>query len=467
MRLTFYGAAGEVTGSCYLLETSRARILIDFGLHQGSRAADERNRRPPPLDVRHLDAVILTHAHLDHSGRLPLLVAAEYAGPIYTTPASTALAEILLRDAVNLQAADNERLNTRRRRSGLEPLPPLYESNDVEAALKLFRPLPYWESREVARGITARLVDAGHILGSASLELTVHHGDDPPRTLVFSGDIGPTDFPLVRNPTALKHADVLVLEATYGNRNHRPREATLEEFKAIVREAAASGGKILIPSFAIGRAQDLIYIMSAMHRSGEWKELGDLPVILDSPMAIDATDLYLRHRELLDGETQKIFAEGENPLRFPNLRLAASVDESRAINHLEGAAVIIAGSGMCNGGRIVHHLRHQLWREEAHLVIVGYQAAGTLGRRIVDGARRVRILGEPVAVKARVHTLGGFSAHAGRDELLAWARNFSPAPRRLFLTHAEPAARDAFAELLKTELGLEAERPEWGDAAEL
>lgn len=464
MKLSFHGAAGEVTGSCYLLETGSARVLIDFGMYQGVREAEDRNRRPPPLDARHLDAVVLTHGHLDHSGRLPLLGGANYTGPIHATPATIALTEILLRDAANIQAADNERLNTRRRRMGLDPVRPLYELQDVQAVLKLLRALPYWEEREIAPGVRAQLVDAGHILGSASLELKVEEGGRR-RTIVFSGDIGPKGAPLVRNPTELREADVLILESTYGDRDHRSREATMQEFRDVISEAIAGSGKVLVPSFAVGRAQNLIYEMAKMHRAGDWN--GDVPVILDSPMAIDATDLYMEHRELLDSDVQAMLSAGEHPLRFPSLRFSPTAEESRRINSLHGAAVIIAGAGMCTGGRIVHHLKHNLWRPEAHVMIVGYQAQGTLGRRLVDGQKRVRVLGEVIAVKAKIHTIGGLSAHAGQSELVAWARNFEPRPEKVFLTHGEPAARDRLAERLEREAGVEAAKPAVGESVEL
>lgn len=464
MKLTFHGAAGEVTGSCFLLETSRARVLIDFGMHQGTREADKRNRRPPPLDAPNIDAVVLTHAHLDHCGRLPLLVGANYTGPIYATPATIALTEILLRDSANIQAMDIDRLNVRRHRRGLGSVMPLYDMDDVDEVLKLFKALPYWEEQQIARGVRARLVDAGHILGSASLELTVQDGEST-RKVVFSGDIGQDDASLVRDPTEMKEADVLVLESTYGNRDHRSREATLQELREVLVEATAGSGKVLIPSFAVGRSQNLIYEMGRMHAQGEWN--GDVPVILDSPMAIDTTDLYMQYRELLDDKVQAMLSRGEHPLRFPMLRFTRSADESRKINQLSGAAVIIAGAGMCTGGRIVHHLKHNLWRPEAHVVIAGYQANGTLGRRIVDGQKRVRILGEPIVVKAKIHTIGGLSAHAGQSGLLAWAKNFDPSPGRIFLTHGEPAAREALAVKLREGLKVDVGMPGLGETVEL
>jgi metallo-beta-lactamase family protein len=482
MRLTFHGAAGEVTGSCSLLETDHARILIDFGMHQGSAKAEERNRRPPPLDAPNLDAVILTHAHLDHCGRLPLLARAGFRGPIFTTPASMSLTEILLRDSANIQSADNERTNRRRRRMDLGPVPPLYEMEEVEAVLKLFRPLPYWEERTVARGITARLVDAGHILGSASVELAIEEGGRT-RTVVFSGDIGPHDTRLMRNPTQLKKADILILESTYGDRNHRSRPETRAEFRTLLTEAAAGSGKVLIPAFAVGRTQNLLYEIGCMHRAGEWaasatqkkgpsepnkgsQTSSPVPVYLDSPMAIDTTDLYMQFRELLDADTQSLLSSGVHPLRFPGLNFSRQHDESMRLNGLAGAAVIIAGSGMCTGGRIVHHLKHQLWRPEAHVMIVGFQAQGTLGRRLVDGHKRVRILGEPIAVKARIHTIGGLSAHAGQSELVQWAQNFDPPPKQIFLTHGESKARSALSEILERELKTQVIAPALGDAAE-
>jgi len=455
MRVTFFGAAGEVTGSGYLLETSRARVLIDFGLHQGEREADEHNRYPQQLDASHLDAVVLTHAHIDHSGRLPMLAAAGYTGPIWSTPATRELTDLLLKDTAHLQASDAARQNAYRR-PGQAMVKPMYELADVELAMRMFRTVPYERTQEVAPGITARFRDAGHILGSASLELTVHENGKS-TVLVFSGDIGPSGLPILRDPTPFAHADVLFLESTYGDRNHKPRADTIKELQSILTTCSLAGcGKILVPAFAVGRTQDMVYEMGRLYRDKLW---GGFPVYIDSPMGIETTQLYKSHPELFDDAARVLMGNGASPLNFPLLHMTRSAEESKRLNESRDPMVVIAGSGMCTGGRIVHHLRHGLPREDTQVVIVGYQGQGTLGRRLVDGQKQVRIFGEMVEVRARIHTLGGFSAHAGQSQLVAWAKAVNPKPRKLILTHGEPTARDALAAKLEREWGVRAEKP--------
>lgn len=458
MKLTFYGAAGEVTGSCYLVETDRARVLIDFGMHQGAADADARNRRPPPLNAPGLNAVILTHAHLDHAGRLPMLEAAGYTGAIHATPATIALAAVLLRDSAKIQEEDAAEA-ARHGRAGERPL---YTYADVDGLMRRFRPLPYRTPREIAPGVTASLHDAGHILGSASVALTIREGGDE-RTIVFSGDIGPRNAPLLEDPDPPERADTLVLESTYGDRDHRPWDKTIEEFAGVLNEAARGRGKVLIPAFAVGRTQAILYIMGQLRREGR---LPRVPVFLDSPMAIETTALYREHRDLFDDETWAIITAGDTPLRFEGLRITRTVEESKRIDDVD-SAIVIAASGMMSGGRIVHHLRHHLGNPNTHLVVVGYQAQGTLGRRIVDGEKRVEIMGRPVVVKAKVHTIGGFSAHAGQSGLLGWAESIKQRPNRVFLTHGEDGPRQALRGKLKERTGIEAELPVWGQIVEL
>lgn len=462
MRLTFLGAAGEVTGSAFLLETDRARLLVDFGMHQGETDAEDHNKLPPGLDAARIQCVVLTHAHIDHCGRLPMLPPAGFTGPIHCTPATMELADILLNDTAALQEADAERENRMRAGSGLPPVTPLYGKAEVAAVMKRFRGLPYTEPREVAPGVTARMFEAGHILGAASVELRVNEGGREV-VMVFSGDIGPKGLPLLRDPTLFKRADVALMESTYGDRDHRSRTETVAEFDAIVQAARKGPGKILIPAFAVGRTQDMIYEMAKLSRAGRFD---GTQVFIDSPMATDVTELYRRHRELFDTDARQILADGNFPLNFPGLRFTRTVEESKKLNDLNGI-IVIAGSGMCNGGRIVHHLRHGLSRPENHVVIVGYQAIGTLGRRLVDGQKVVRIMGDEVPVRAQIHTLGGFSAHAGQSELVTWAKSFDPKPAKFFLTHGEPKARNALWERLNREVGLSCERPEIGQTFEL
>jgi metallo-beta-lactamase family protein len=462
MKLTFWGAAGgEVTGSCYLLETGRARVLIDFGSHQGDAGAQERNRHPPPLNAPALDAALLTHAHLDHCGQLPLLSPAGLKCRVWATPATIDLVPLLLYDSAGIQEQDAREENKRRQAESLPGTQPLYTTQDVDRLMRHFSPLPYWEHREVAQGITARFVDAGHIIGSASLELTVAEGGRE-RVIVFSGDIGPRGAPLVRDPTMLQRAEILVLESTYGDRDHPPREETLERLRDIVKAAEGGCGKVLIPAFAVGRTQDLIYELGKMRRSGEFRS----PVFIDSPMAIETTQLYRRHRELFDGEAWSIISSGDSPLVFDDLHFVRTAQESKKLNGLRRGAVVIAGSGMCTGGRILFHLKNNLADPCTQLVFVGYQAQGTLGRELADGADRVEVLGESLPVKAAVHVLTGFSAHAGQKGLVEWASGFDPPPARIFLTHGEDGQRRALASELKGR-GLEAELPGFGQAVEL
>lgn len=462
MQLRFFGAAGEVTGSSTLVETAQARLLVDFGLHQGFTTAERRNRSVPPFRAAQLDAVILTHAHLDHSGRLPMLAGSGFAGPVYATPATIELTQILLEDAAHLQQMTTERANRKRsHRSGHSERVsrPLYTISDIETLMPRFRPVEYGQPWQPAPGVTARFVDAGHILGSASVEL-VFEDAGRRRTVVFSGDIGPRGAPLLADPITFDHADVVVLESTYGDRDHRPLPQSIDELAGILRNARTPAGKVLIPAFAVGRTQQLIYILGDLVRHGHL--LAPL-VYIDSPMATEATDLYRRYGNLFDDESMQIVQTGDTPLRFPGLRTTRTPEESRSLNSLGGGAIIISAGGMMNGGRILHHLRHGLGRPETHVVIVGFQAEGTLGRRLVEGAKQVHVLGRLIDVKAQIHTLNGFSAHAGQSELVAWLSTMARSKPRVLLNHGEDRQRQALSERIKHDLGLEVERPDYAD----
>lgn len=458
MRITLCGAAGEVTGSGYLVETSKARVLVDFGMFQGRGATAERNRQLGPVNPPTLDAIVLTHAHLDHAGRLPLLPSRGFNRLIHATPATVDFAHLVLADSAKLQQADAERQSRRLMRAGKAPVIALYESSDVEALGPLYSPLPYDERREIAEGVHIRLVDAGHILGSASVEMTVKE-ENQPRTIIFSGDIGLKGSPIVREPTLLTHADLVFLESTYGDRNHRSHEATLREFYEILMTAVVDNKKLLVPAFAIGRTQEILYHLATFMREGQ---LPKFPIYLDSPMAIAATRLHAKHQELFNQEAGKLMQTGTIMRDLSSLRFIETPTESIALNSSWEMGMIIAGSGMCDGGRIVHHLRHNLWRRNVAVMIVGFQAEGTLGRRLVEGAKEVRIFGEKIVVRAAIHTLGGFSAHAGQAELLEWAAHLAPAQPRFVLTHGEPKAREALRTLMQTSLSVEPECPERG-----
>lgn len=470
IKLGFFGAAGEVTGSCYLVQTERALVMVDFGLHQGEKEADEHNRRLPPIDPTKLDAVVLTHGHLDHCGRLPLLVNGGYNGKIYTTHASVAIATLILEDAAELQEADALRDGRRAVMEGRTAIPALYTRKDVERTLPRFSGVEYDQTTTIAPGISVKYLEAGHILGSASVLLTIehnsNHGNSQQETtrLLFSGDIGVSGSPILRDPEAHEGADVVVLESTYGDRDHRPLAATRGELLDILRECQGCGGKVLIPAFAIGRTQDIVYHMGTFLREGSLRTLN---VYVDSPMAVDASDLYKRYVELYDCEARSLLHRGLNPLSFPGLRYVRSAEESKQLNSMNQGSVIVAASGMCTGGRIVHHLRNNLYKPGTRVVIVGYQGQGTLGRKLVDGADRVKIFGEEVLVKAKVHTLGGFSAHAGQSGLVAWAEAAMSPRARWFLTHGEDKPRQALANKLHERLGVRAAMPRYGDTFEI
>ena len=460
--LSFLGAIQQVTGSCYLIEThDGVKVLLDCGMHQGRREEEDRNRLPFAFDPTSLDAVVISHAHIDHSGLLPRLTHAGYRGPIYATDASCALMELMLHDAANLQEKDTEWENKWRARRGKAPIQPLYTSDDADQVLHQCRPMNYGQTVQVAKGVQATLHDAGHILGSAIVQLDVHdHGRT--RRLVFSGDLGNDCSPLMRNPSVVQEADVLLMESTYGDRDHRCASDTLDEFVKILETAQRDGGNVLIPSFAVGRAQDLIYYLGRFYHEGR---LPQQAVFLDSPMAIRANAIYTRYLEQLDpAELASLRARGIHKAEdlLPILRPTPTPEESMAINRITSGAIIIAGSGMSNGGRILHHYKHNLWRPECHLVIPGFQAKGTLGRAIVDGADSVRLFHQQIAVRAQVHTLGGFSAHAGQSQLIDWAANFTSRPE-LYLVHGEREKMLALQTALRSRLGWDAKIPEPGE----
>jgi metallo-beta-lactamase family protein len=463
MRITLHGAAGgEVTGSAYIVETDSARVLIDCGLFQGGRQAESKNRAPIRANAR-LDAVLLTHGHLDHTGRLPLLARLGYKGPVYATPATIDMTGLILRDSARIQMSDVARKNRKRERAGQEPLEPLYESDDAEAILGRLRPVPYQKPISVAKGVTATWAESGHMLGSASLQLTVEEQGKQKR-VVFSGDLGPKDAPMLRNYEPFAQADLIFMESTYGDRDHRAFKQTVHEFVEIVRECTRSGGKMLIPTFAVGRAQLLITLCAWMFRT---KKVPPFAMFLDSPMAIEATEIYRKHPDLYGKQLAEFVRERRMSDDLKLLKTTATADESRAINRVEGTAMVMAGAGMCNAGRILHHLKAHLWKPSTHVIIVGYQGPGSLGRMLVDGADTVKIFGESVAVKAKVHTLGGFSAHAGQTDLVGWLEPASRSRPRLVLTHGEDRARKPLAKLIEQRYGIKPILPGMGDAVVL
>ncbi len=464
MKITVLGAGGgEVTGSAYLIETRNAAVLVDCGLFQGGHRAEELNKTPLGADSARLNAVVLTHAHLDHTGRLPLLAPAGFTGPVYATPATIEMTGLILRDAARIQFQDAERINRKNLRAGEVPVHPLYSGEDVEHILRQLKPVPYHEPVAVAPGVQVRFVEAGHMLGSASLQLFVDDGDVR-RTLVFSGDLGPKGAPILREAEPFSQADLVFLESTYGDRDHRPFDETVAEFIHILQQAVARKSKVLVPTFAVGRAQLLTALLAWAFRN---RSIEPFPVFLDSPMAIEASQIYARHEELFDDEMIAFLKASPMSRDLATLRMTASPEESRRINSIPGPCLIMAGAGMCNAGRILHHLRHNLWNPESQVIIAGYQGAGTLGRQLVDGAKKVMIFGEPIIVKAQIHTLGGFSAHAGQTELLAWFAALAPARPRVVLTHGENPQRTALGKLITERYGLTPTLPALGEIIEL
>ena len=442
--IQFFGAAEQVTGSLYVLRAGDHTVLLECGLVQGSRKNEAQNHADFPVPIDEIDAVVVSHAHIDHAGRIPLLFKRGYTGPVYTHRASLALSEIMLPDSGYLNEKDAEWENKRREKKGLEPVEALYTRDDAEASMRLFRGVEYGEAVEIVPGLSLKLHDAGHILGSAIVELRYTDGGKV-KTLAFSGDLGYDDAPVMNPPAQLRDADLVVLESTYGDRLHRPFDETIAELGEVFEQARASQGNILIPAFTVGRTQDLLYLMKQHEK--DWG-LGSWQVFLDSPMGIDATEAYARYRSLYGA---RLFS-GESTLpRLPNIAATRSTEESMTINAIKSGAIIIAGSGMCTGGRIHHHLKNNVWRPECHIVIVGYQADGTLGRRIVDGAENIRLWGEDYEVRAKVHTIGGLSAHADQAGLVNWYRHFRSRPP-VYLVHGEERSQLPLVERLKGDL---------------
>lgn len=451
----FHGAAGQVTGSLYVLKAGAHTVLLECGLVQGSRKREEANADPFPVPLDEIDAVILSHAHIDHSGRVPLLVKRGYDGPVYVQNATRALLGIMLPDSGYLNEKDAEWENKRRAARGEPLIEALYTRADAEASLAQLEGLAYGETRELLPGLHLTFHDAGHILGSAIVEL-VHDDGSGERRLVFSGDLGYRDAPVMDRPARLRHADAVLLESTYGDRLHRPFSETMQELDDLFEAARTARGNIMIPAFTVGRSQDLLYLMAENYE--RWG-LGNWHIFLDSPMGIDATRVYGEYRHLYGA---KLFGPESNLPDLDNFHMTHSTEESMVINGIRSGAIIIAGSGMCSGGRIHHHLKNNISRPECHLVIVGYQAHGTLGRRLVDGVDEIKLWGDRYPVHATVHTIGGLSAHADQRDLVEWYGSFNGQPP-VYLVHGEDDARGKLATLIEREHGAPVHTPAHGD----
>ncbi|MBW3613136.1 MAG: MBL fold metallo-hydrolase [Chloroflexi bacterium] len=486
--IQFLGAAGCVTGSQFLVSTDRAKVLVDCGMFQGSPEEVERNHLPFAHEPDQLDALILTHAHLDHCGRTPALVKAGFRGPIHATRATVDLAEIVLRDSAKLQVefaerwnrhhageaeseavaeeTDDEslpeRLRTAEPEGRTETRRPLYDEKDVDQTMQQARGCDYGDEVEVADGITAVLHDAGHILGSAIVELRVRDGDQQ-RTIVFSGDLGRDDSPILRDPTPISHADAVVVESTYGNREHADHDAAIDELVSAIREVSDDEGVLLVPAFAIGRTQEVIWVLDHLVRE---ERIPRLPLFLDSPMASRATDVYHDHPEIYDAETKELIASDESPLEYPGQEFTDSVEQSKAIRTATRPIMVVAASGMLTGGRIMHHLKDFLPDPKCTILFIGYQAEGTLGRHLQNGGKTARIDGQEFPIRCRVRSISGFSAHADQHELEAWLRHFGGTgsrpngrPKRVFIVHGDPDAAEAFATRIRDDLGMEPHIP--------
>ena len=465
MKLTFLGANRQVTGSRYCLEANGSRVMIDCGLVQ-ERRFQERNWERCAIDPDSFDALLLTHAHIDHIGLVPKFVKDGFAAPIFATHPTVALADVMLRDSAKIQAEDaayKKRRHKKEGRKGRHPEVPLYTIDDVNSTMPLMRGVDYGEPARIAEGISATWHDAGHILGSAMIEIIVTENGQR-RSIVFSGDIGQPDKPLIQNPSYFEHADYVVMESTYGERDHEANGDVEAQLESIIRQTIDRGGNVIIPVFAVERAQELMYYISRLVHADR---IPDIPIFLDSPMASDVTDIFRKHRNWLDEETWELIRSKEPPLQFPGLRITRSTDESIAINRIITPCVIMAPAGMCNAGRIKHHLRLNIGRDESTLLFVGHQARGTLGRRILDGEREVRIHGRTRRVFAQIRRIDGLSAHADRTGLLDWLGHLKTPPRRLFLTHGEEEASLALARRIRDRLGWEATVPEYGTVVDL
>ncbi|HNP36620.1 MAG TPA: MBL fold metallo-hydrolase [Woeseiaceae bacterium] len=460
MNITFLGAAREVTGSCFLVETADTRFLVDCGMIQGGRDASARNRKPFAFDPQSIDFVLLTHAHIDHSGLLPKLTRAGFRGPIHTTAATADLLKVMLPDSAQIQERDAERagrgaMPARGRTS--EALTPLYSLEDADECLQQVQPVDYDQELATGTGVRCRFRDAGHILGSAIIEVWVTENGQT-RKLVFSGDLGQPGRPIVRDPTPIEEADILVIESTYGNRTHKNLAATEDELVAIL-EHTLERGNVIIPAFAVGRTQEVIYHLHRLTREGR---LTGLKLVVDSPMATAVTRITQQHLELFDENARDLAGWHALGRDLPFLHFTRSVEESMALNQIRSGVIIISASGMCTAGRIMHHLRHNLPRRGCSVLITGFQAHGTLGRSLVDGAKRVRIFGHDVPVRAAVYTVGGLSAHADQPALLAWAGKFRKPPAQTFVVHGEASAAEAFAARLRADCAWDVSVPEPG-----
>lgn len=464
MDINFYGAAKVVTGSNYLIKTKSHNILVDCGMFQGSKDLEKLNYEKFPYDPKDIDLLFLTHAHIDHSGRIPKLVREGFRGRIITTNPTFDLCKIMLKDSAKIQESDVEWENRKRQRAGREPIEPLYTMADAENSLNYFEPYFYGQNIRINGNIQVRFRDAGHILGSSILELWIKDGNEDIK-IVFSGDLGITNRPIIRNPEFIDDADYLVIESTYGDTVHESFEESTEKLMQIINKTVIRGGTVIIPSFAVGRTQELIYQLNKYYEyHSNIEHHMKVPIYVDSPMAVEATEAYERNSSSFGEEARELVLRGDNPFTFENLRYVRSQEESAALNKYRFPKVIISSSGMATAGRIRHHLKHNLWDEKNSLVFVGYQAQGTLGRILLDGKKKVKILGEEINVKAEIYDIEGFSGHADRDMLLNWVGRFRKKPKKIFIVHGEEKPATALGEQIENYYNIKTIIPELGDS---
>lgn len=456
MKLTFLGAARTVTGSCILIEAGGRKILVDCGMFQGRAKEDAMNVQPLPVPPSEIDFVLLTHAHIDHSGRIPWLYVNGFRGEVIAHKAAVELCSLLLPDSGYIQEFEAEWKNRKLMRAGREPVEPLYTHAQAQESMKLFRKVAYDEMIQLTGDIRVRFKNSGHMLGSAFIEMWVRENGRETK-IVFTGDIGNTDMPILKDPEAIEEADYVVMEATYGDRLHNDRKNKAEKFLEIVLDTLDRGGNVVIPSFAVGRTQEIIYEINKNLTLPYEKvvRLLNSPVYIDSPLAISATEVYRQNLDCYDEEARWYIENGDNPLDFPNLHFTRTADESRALNQITGGCIIISASGMCEAGRIKHHLKHNLWRDKSTILFMGYQAEGTLGRKLLNGASKVTIFGEEISVNARIESIDGYSGHADYVGLLDWLKKFRRMPRGIFLVHGEENALFSFAEMVKNEFDID------------